>query len=351
MSVTMNDIARAAGASVSTVGRVIHNSGYVSREVRERVERAIERLGYVPNQSARALKSSRSGIIGSLVLQSANGLYYRINDSIIRAARAAGYELLTMEAQPGQGMEGHLIDSFIGLHVDGLAIISNTSITGEMFAKLRAAAIPVVAVERGYLEMGVDSLVVRDLEGSRDAVQRIVCSGHKRVALVAPRPALDVEKRRYAGYREGLESMGLGVDERLIRLTPGYDTQYGRIAGADLLSLPEPPTAVFCTADTLAAGVLQAAYQKGLRVPEDLSLVGYDDVLSQSLSPALNSVGLFMGSIGPCVMELIEARRADPERPAEARMIDTVYADRGTVAVRSARKETVIRIYDEEELL
>ena len=343
MNVTMNDIARAAGTSLATVGRVIHNNGYVSREVRERVETAIAELGYVPNQSARILKSSRSGIIGSLVRQNDNGLYYRINDSIIRAVRNAGYELLTMEAHPDMHNEGELIDNFIGLHVDGLVITSNTGITPEMFEKLKKAGIPVVAVERGYFEQGIDSLLVRDFEACQDAVTRIIRAGHKRVALVASQLFADVEKHRYEGYCAAIKAAGLAADEQLVRIMPGYDTQFGRIAGEELFSLPEPPTAVFATADSLAAGVLQAAYAHRLRVPDELSLVGYDDVLSQSLSPAINSVGLFVETIGTNVMELLALRQADPNRPAEIRLIDTVYADRGSVAVRSEKKEIVIR--------
>ena len=343
MSITMNDIARAANASVSTVGRVIHNNGYVSREVRARVEKAIAELGYVPNQSARILKSSRSGIIGSLVLQNDNGLYYRINDSIIRAVRSAGYELLTMEAQHDMRNEGELIDNFIGLNVEGLVITSDTAVTPEMFDRLKKAGIPAVAVERGYLGQGIDSLIVRDFEACRDAVTRILRAGHTRVALIAPQQFDSVELQRYDGYRVAMKAAGLPLDERLIRIVPGYDTQFGRIAAEELFSLPELPTAIFATADSLAAGVLQAAYARRLRVPDDISLVGYDDVLSQSLSPAINSVGLFVETIGTNVMELLELRKADPERPAEKRMIDTVYADRGSVAVRSQKKETVIR--------
>ena len=343
MSITMNDIARAANASVTTVGRVIHNNGYVSSEVRARVEKAISDLGYVPNQSARILKSSRSGIIGSLVRQNDNGLYYRINDSIIRAVRNANYELLTMEAQPDLAIEGELIDNFIGLNVDGLVVTSNTGITPEMFARLRKANIPVVAVERGYLDQGIDSLIVRDFEACQDAVTRILRAGHKRVALIAPQLFDDVEKQRYEGYCAAIKGAGLPLDEKLICIVPGYDTQFGRIAAEKLFSQSELPTAIFTTADSLAAGVLQAAYAHRLRVPDDVSLVGYDDVLSQSLSPAINSVGLFVETIGTNVMELLMLRRAEPDRPAEKRLIDTVYADRGSVAVRSEKKETVIR--------
>jgi len=331
MSATMTDIAKAAGASVTTVGRVIHNNGYVAPETRARIEKAIAELGYVPNQSARILKSHRSGIIGNLVLQSPNNLYYRINDSIQSAARAKGFELLTMEAQPQRHNEGELIRNFIGLHVEGLVITSNASVAGEQFDQLRRSKIPVVAVERGYLEQGIDNLLVLDKEACRDAVLRIIAKGHERIAFIGMSPVWDVERQRLDGYLSALKESGLPESQELLCLLPGYDTERARQAAEKLWSLSSPPTAVFCTADTLAAGVLQAAYAKKLRVPDDLSLVGYDDVLSQMLSPPIDSVGLLLDGIGEQVMELLLRRMENWEAPAVQRSIGTVYHDRGTV--------------------
>lgn len=334
MSTTMADIAKAAGASVATVGRVIHNNGYVSQDARERIKKAIEELGYVPNQSARILKSRKSGIIGSLVVQNPNSLYYRINDSIQSAARSNGFELLTMEAQPLRHNEGELIKNFIGLHVDGLVITSDLAVTGEQFAQLRQAGIPVVAVERGYMRQGIDSLLVMDREACRDAAGRIAGKGHERIAFMGMAPIHEVERLRLEGYMAALEEAGLPECRELIRLLPDYVADGARRAAEELFTLPAPPTAIFCAADTLAAGVLQAAYARGMRVPDDLSLVGYDDVLSRMLSPPIDSVGLLLDHIGEQVMAMLKHRMENWETPAVCRMIGTVYQDRGTVRKR-----------------
>ncbi len=331
MSITMADIAKAAHASVATVGRVLHNNGYVSDEARARIERAIAELGYIPNQNARTLKSNRSNIIGSLVIQNPNGLYYRINDSIMEAAHRYGFEYLTMECQPWSRNEGRLIDNFIGLRVDGLVITSNTAIQPDMFARLRSAGIPAVAVERGYLEQGIDSLITEDFAGVRDAVCRIASRGHRRIGLIAMQPFHDVERQRLAGYRQAIEDSGLAPDEALIQIVPSYHPDAGRAAAEALLALDAPPTALFATADTLAAGAMQALYDRRLRVPDDISIVGYDDVLSQSLSPRIDSVGLVLSDIGEQVLQLLRGRMADPQRPAKRQSISTVYVDRGTV--------------------
>ena len=331
MSVTMADIARSAECSITTVGRVLHNNGYVKQEVRERIEKAIAELGYVPNQSARALKSNRSGIIGVLVLQNPNGLYYRINESIREAARMRGYECITMEVQRRDNDAGRLIQSFIGLRVDGIVIVSNTTVTPEMFAQLKRAGVPVVSVERGYFDCGIDNLVVQDYSASYDAVSRILAKGHTRVALIASDGQHDVERQRLSGYKQAIADAAHIIDPDLIRLTENYSPDVGRQAAEQLLELPVPPTAIFTTADTLAAGVLQALYAKGLRVPDDVSLVGYDDVLSRSLSPRIDSVALLLDDTGTQVMDLLARRMAKEDAPPEVRPIGTAYMDRGSV--------------------
>lgn len=289
--------------------------------------------------------AGRKGIIGSLVRQSNNGLYYYINESVVRGILAAGYEQVTMEAQAGMRTEGALIDRFIEMGVAGVVITSDIFITKDMFDKLAEAHIPAVAVEREYLSYGIDSLLVKDVDGCRDAVERMMRLGHERIGLVAMKPIRGVEKQRYEGFLSAFHAAGLKPDYDLIRLVDGYDIQYGRIAGSELLSRPNPPTALLCTADMLAAGVMQAAHERHMRIPDDLSIVGYDDVVSKWLSPPINSVGLIVSEIGTNVMELLEKRMAEPDRPTECRMIDTVYADRGTILdIRKKKKETVIRV-------
>lgn len=331
MTVKMSDIAKAAGASVSTVGRVLHGNGYVSQDARERIEKAIKELGYIPNQNAKTLKCRRSGIIGSLVLQNPNGLYYRINDSILAAAEKGGYKLVTMEVPMAGQAEERLVQSFVGLGVDGLVITSDALVPAACFELLQKAEIPVVAVERGYLEQGVDSLITEDFQGVYDAVQRIIRKGHKRIGFVAPGFPHEVERRRIEGYKQAMEQSGLKVEPALTQIVEKYGAEHGRAAAELLMELKDPPTAIFCTADTLAAGVLQALYEKRLRVPEDVSLVGYDDVLSSSLSPAIDSVGLVLDDIGEKVVSLLKSRMKNAGLPARKETIYTRYVERGTV--------------------
>lgn len=335
MSVTMADIAKAAECSVTTVGRVLHNNGYVRQDVRERIEKVIVELGYVPNQSARALKSNRSGIIGVLVMQNYNGLYYRISESIIDAAHKNGFECITMEVQRQAQDARRAVQSFIGLRVDALVIVSNSKVTAEMFQHLKRAGIPVVAVERGYFEQPIDHVIVQDYEAAYNAVNGIARKGHSRIALIAKESREEVEKQRLAGYKQAIADNSHLLDEELVCLMSEYSVAQGRAAAERLLAMENPPTAIFATADTFAAGVLQAMYERNLRVPEDVSLVGYDDVLSRSLSPAIDSVALLLEDTGAQVVDLLIKRMAKPDRPVEVRPIYTRYMDRGSVSDRS----------------
>ncbi len=327
----MADIAKAAGVSIATVGRVIHKNGYVSGDARERVEKAVRELGYVPNALARALKKNRSGVIGSLVVYNLNNLYQKINNSVIEAAEKHGYELVTIEGRWGHGDEARIVKRFIGMRVDALVITSNRSVTPEIFRALREADIPVVCVERTHDVERVDNLVVRDVEGAREAVEHMIARGHRRIALIARELVDDVERRRCGGYRAALEAAGIAVDEALIRLVPQYRVEEGYEAMRALLALERPPTAAFITADSMAAGAMQCLYERGLRVPDDLSVAGYDNVLAASLSPPIDSVDLAASDIGETVMELIERRLNDMGAPGINRFISTVYVDRGTV--------------------
>jgi LacI family transcriptional regulator len=327
----MTDVAKAAGVSIATVGRVLHGNGYVSAEAKEKILAAIDALGYVPNQMARTLKQNRSGLIGSLVIGNPNDLYRRINQSVQEAAGRHGCQLLTLEGQFGNRDDETLINHMIGLRVDGLVITSHPNVSPRIFERLRGAGIAVVTVERGYAELGIDSLLVQDLTGAYDAVRQIAAKGHRRVGLIAAEPFHAVEQQRLEGYRSAVQDFSLAESDALVRLCSGYAVENGRLAMEQLLALPEPPTAVFATSDTLAAGALQTLYDRRLRVPEDISLVGYDNVLSSMLSPPLDSVALMLDDIGETVMELLTGRIAEPDRPVQVRSIRTLYVDRGTV--------------------
>ena len=330
-NIKMTDVAAAAGVSIATVGRVLHKNGYVSEEARVRVEKAVMELGYVPNRMARALKQQKGGVIGSLVVFNRNTLYQKINSSIIDAAERHGYKLLTIEGRQDVREEEDLVDQFIGMQVEGLVVTSNRFVPPMLFDRLHRLKIPVVMVERTQDHRYVDNLAVRDTQGAYLPVAQMIRKGHRRIGLIAVEREDNVEWERFAGYIRALEEAGIQRDDDLIHLYPQYTIESGDEGMEKLLALKEPPTAVFCTADTLAAEAMQLLHSKSLHVPGDMSIAGYDNVLATELSPPINSVDLALEDIGETVLRLLKRRMKDSEAEPVTESIDTIYVDRGTV--------------------
>lgn len=331
METKMKDIAREAGVSIATVGRVLHNKGYISEEARQKVEAAVKKLGYVPNTIARTLTTKRSGIIGCLVVENASNLHQDISKFLMSAAERRGYRLFTMQSRVSVRDEDELICRFIGLGVDGLAIISNVYIEQRQIELLRLRSIPVVAVERPYFFENVDNICFKDLERAYENTRRMLDMGHRRIAFLGPRPFGQVEADRLEGFQRAMEDAGIPRSEQLLSLTSNYGISLGREGMEHILAFPQRPTALFCTADILAAGAMQVMYSAGLRVPEDISISGYDNHIAQELAPPINSTEPDLDRISEVTMDLLIKRIKEPDSPARTEYVDMRYIDRGTI--------------------
>lgn len=330
-NVKMSDLAKEATVSIATVGRVIHSNGYVSPDARAKVEAAVKKLGYVPNAMARALKQQKSGIIGSLVVYNQNNLYQKINNSVMVAAEQHGYKLITIEGRLNHHDEEEIINQFIGMQVDGLVITSNMSITNEMFDRLHGLSIPVVAIERTYHHPFVDNIEVKDFEGTYSATQKLIENGHTDIGLIAVALVDQVEKQRFDGYQKALADHGISANPQAQKSMPDYSIESGCNAMKELLQARPMPTAILCTADTLAAGAMQALYAAGKKVPDDISIIGYDNVIAKHLAPPIDSIDLALDSIGEYLFSLLERRMADKNCTPKTQYLDTVYVHRGTI--------------------
>lgn len=327
MAVTMADIARLAGVSVPTVGRVLNHKGYTSLDAKQRVEAAAKELGYVPNHMARALKSGKSGLIGSLVFGNENNVYQRINKYIMAAAEQRGYHIITLQTY---GDIEEAVQELIGMHVDGLAIISISNVPTKLLDRLHDENIPVVAVERTYDHPYTDNLEVLDEAATYYATNRLISLGHRNIAMLCPDSAKSVELQRREGFQRALEESGVPREQQHMPQVNGYGVQQGKLATEQLLALPECPSAVLCASDILAAGAMQAFHAAGLRVPEDISVIGYDNTTAAYLSPPIDSVDLDLEPAGGMLFDLLERRMREPNRPSETGFISTTYVERGT---------------------
>lgn len=322
----MTDVAKAAGVSLTTVGRVL-NGGYVSEDKRKRVNDAIQKLGYVPNKMARSLKVSESKFIGILLRHNDNQLYAKIGAGIERAIEKAGYNALSMTHIDGKYEPQ--IDEFISRKVDAIIIPSNGELDIKLLEKLQNAGIPVVLVEREREALQHhDFVMINDIGGAKKAVNFLIEKGRKRIGFIGASSYGSVEKERYTGYCEALQDAGLQIDENIIYAHGRYNLDDGYIGMKKFIEEKADFDAVYCTSDILAAGAMQALYEYGIKVPDEVMLVGYDDTIARLLSPPITSVALDLEGLGEAAVNFALSRIKEPELDSRFIRIDTVLHER-----------------------
>ncbi|MFI1505325.1 LacI family DNA-binding transcriptional regulator [Streptomyces sp. NPDC020597] len=276
-SVGIKDVARAAGVSVGTVSNVINRPDTVATETRARVLSAIDRLGYVRSESARQLRAGRSRIMGLLVLDMGNPFFVDVARGAERAARDAGLGVMVCNSAESAGEEAEYLSLFAEQRVRGV-LLTPADATGRNIESFRRHGIPFVLVDRVSEGTAECSVSVDDVAGGALAVRHLVDAGHRSIAYVSGPPTFTQVRDRRTGALHALAEAGLGPESLRELPTERLDVAAGRDAGARLLGLADRPTAVFCANDLLALGVLQAMYAAGVSVPDDLAIVGYDDI-------------------------------------------------------------------------
>lgn len=273
----IKDVARQAGVSVGTVSNVINRPEQVSAETRARVQSAIDLLGYVRSESARQLRAGRSRFMAMLVLDLGNPFFVQVARGAERAARAAGLGVMLCNSAEDPGEEAEYLSLFAEQRVRGV-LVTPADGSGANIAAFSRRSIPFVLVDRVAPASGTCSVSVDDVAGGRLAVDHLLEVGHQSVTYVSGPMHLAQCRDRRTGALEALAERGLAEDEFTHIEVTRLDVEAGRQAGARLLALKRRPSAVFCANDLLALGVLQAVYAAGVRVPQELAIVGYDDI-------------------------------------------------------------------------
>ncbi|MFE2378377.1 LacI family DNA-binding transcriptional regulator [Streptomyces sp. NPDC059398] len=273
----IKDVARRAGVSVGTVSNVINRPASVSPETRARVQAAIAELGYVRSESARQLRAGSSRIVALLVLDMGNPFFVDIARGAERAARAAGLGVMVCNSDQSAAEEAAYLSLFAEQRVLGV-LVTPADPTGRSLEEFGRHGIPSVLVDRVASGGASCAVSVDDVHGGTLAVRHLVAAGHRSIAFVTGPPELRQIQDRRKGALAALDEAGL-PPEALVEISTGrLDVAAGRDAGARLVGLAPRPTAVFCVNDLLALGVLQSLYAAGVRVPQDMAIVGYDDI-------------------------------------------------------------------------
>jgi LacI family transcriptional regulator len=307
--VTIRDVAQQAGVSVATVSKVINQRYGVSVDTTARVQAVIDALGYEASLVAQSLRNHRTNVVGILVAD-LEPFSTELLKGAADAIRGSGFELVVYSAggRTGDvvGWERRYLSRLSGTLVDGAVLVTPTVVDVHYGA-------PVVAVDPHTGSSGFPTVDADSLRGSFLATDHLLSLGHRRIAMLAGRPDLESAKQREQGYREALAAAGVPFDETLVRIG-GYDADRSALVAHELLTGPQRPTAVFAANDVSAIAAIEVASDLGLRIPEDLSVVGFDNIPESALcNPPLTTVNQPIRTMGDRAVEmLIRLIRGEP---------------------------------------
>lgn len=273
---TLRDVAKAVGVSPSTVSRALADSPLVNQKTKARILKAATRLGYERNELARALVMGTSGAVGLIVPDITNPFFSDIARGVSEIADRAGYGVILCNTDGRADRESSYIRLLRRKQVDGLIVCSAT-LEASFAADLAAADLPYVLVSRLSSEADVPYVITDDAAGARLAVEHLIALGHRRIGFVGGPEGVQSSRDRMASYLEVLQEHNL-PEVPAWRCHADFTQSAGREAGRRILSLDEVPSAIFAANDVIALGVLEVAEGLGLRVPESLSLIGYDNI-------------------------------------------------------------------------
>ncbi|HWI64884.1 MAG TPA: LacI family DNA-binding transcriptional regulator [Symbiobacteriaceae bacterium] len=314
---TIRDLAKRAGVSVATVSRVLNNYPDVSEETKQKVLALVQETNFRPSNAARSLVTRRSNIIGVFFLQDhmnsmvIHPFFQEVVVSFKRAVGTRGYDLLFFTSQkPGDGDFTYL--KRCRHHaIDGV-VLMGANRTDPQMAELTASGIPCMSVDVDMLGSRAGYVMSNNQAGARQAVRHLANLGHKRIALINGHPSSRPGYDRLIGYQEAMAEAGLPFRQDHVKIFD-FTWQYGYEAMQELLNLPEPPTAVFAAADLVAMGAIKAIRERGLHVPEDIAMVGFDDVeVASMVHPALTTVAQDKDGLGRVAGENLVRLIEDP---------------------------------------
>ncbi len=318
---TMRDVARHAGVSIATVSHVINETRPVSDELRRRVLRSMEALGYQPNAIARALRNKHSNTLGLIVPDSRNPFFAELAQGIEEVSLEHGYSLILCDSNNDLGQVLVHTKHLSAKQVDGI-IFTTGGDDFEDVVSLVAKETAVLVLDMDAGRFPADAILFDNFEGGRLATQHLLGLGHRRIGCIIGPSRQSLRRERETGYRHALRAAGIAPDEALIR-EGNFQPASGYRHALELLRQPEPPTAIFACNDLMAMGVLRAARERGLNVPADLSVIGFDDIyLAAYTTPTLSTIRLPKHEMGRRAAQMLLARIQDPARPVERHIVE-----------------------------
>jgi LacI family transcriptional regulator, repressor for deo operon, udp, cdd, tsx, nupC, and nupG len=317
LTVSQRDVAIRAGVSVRTVSNVVNDFPLVANSTRQRVQRAIDELGYRPNASARNLRRGSSGLIGVAVPELSGPYFSELAGLIVQHARRLHYTVVVEQTDGDIQRERALLaDSERSQLFDGL--IFSPLALGKDEVRGHPTRVPIVFLGEHIGDGQYDHVGIDNIAAAREATAHLALLGRRRIAAIGHQGGSlgETGKLRTAGYRQALREAALPFRKELLVPARSFHRDSGEVAMEELLSLPRHPDAVFCYNDLLAIGALRAVLTRGLKVPDDVAIVGFDDIEEGRFSfPSLTTVSPDKEEIAQAAIDHLFARMTDQGRP------------------------------------
>jgi DNA-binding LacI/PurR family transcriptional regulator len=329
---SLQEVARQAKVSIATVSRVLNKSDKVVPETRAVVEQALRDLDYRPSRVARRLrmKDGHAHLVGLIIPDIQNPFYAEIARGVEDAAYANRYALLLCNSDENLEKERFYLDVMLDESVDGL-VLPPFDETDAAVVDIVKTGMPVVCVDRSLSKVKTDLVEVDNHRGALDAVNHLLDKGHKQIGLIEGRADVSTSRERRRGYLDALAARGIAPRKELMR-AGDFKQESGRVLTNELLDLRKPPTALFVCNNLMTVGALGALHQRGLRVPQDVAVVGFDDLpWAEALDPPPTVVRQPAYEVGKQAMELLLKRIIEPTRPAvTVRLLPELVVRRST---------------------
>lgn len=348
---TIPDVAREAGVSTATAARALGGYGSVSAQTRDRVLTVAEAMGYRANSLARSMITGSTHTLGVVLSDIENSFFHRALRGVADTARARGYEVLLANTDEDLEAERKAVSVLAERRVDGLVVCPTDDGDHAHLEAVIDSGIPVVLLDRRVSGLHADTVGIDNRKAAKDATTRLIEQGHRRIAILTGGTPASVGRRlsspamkgverlaattvgaRAAGYRDALQSVGVTPPPEYLSAN-GFHREDAAAATEAMMRLPEPPTAIFAFDSVLSLGALQAFRSMGVRCPEDVSLIGFDDAeWAEVVSPPLSVVAQPVYDIGVAACELLLARIGGEDRRPVHQRLRTTYVERGSVA-------------------
>ncbi|MDU7493863.1 MAG: ribose operon transcriptional repressor RbsR [Providencia rettgeri] len=327
----MKDVARLAGVSTSTVSHVINQNRYVSESITLRVKNAIEELNYAPSALARSLKMNRTNTIGMLLTTSNNPFYAEVVRGVERSCYERGYSLILCNTEGDLQRMNHSLETLLQKRVDGLLIMCTEVQDPSKDVFTRYPSVPTVMMDWSPFDSVGDVIQDNSFLGGEIATRYLIDSGFTRIACIAGPQDKSPARARYQGFIQAMEQAKIEVNEDYI-IFSDFEFAGGFESMNKLLELSTPPQAIFAGNDAMAVGAYQAIFQKGIKVPDDISIIGYDDIdLSPYMIPPLTTIHQPKDKLGKQAVDQLIYRMDNPEADASVLVLTPELIERQSV--------------------